>query len=210
MNEHKFSSVIISSWNLLCSFYNKAPQIEISDFVCFKDQSSAQVIIEENHQSDTLYLAVVFPDELKKNFESTGQLNPQTLSIVCEEVSHFFHLTSAAINESQISVLQLETLAEIDRFVSFLYWNTFHPEISLRPSVESCHQVCDLLFEQRKFVCEDKNLYQDAENIAFLHIQRAFSHCWTNQHFDARRFDSRARDYIANLFHAGHPILYTA
>lgn len=210
MNGPQFSRVIVSSWNLLCSFYNKHPDIDLAEFICFENKNSARVLLEENENEDTLYLAVVFPEELKKKFETSGQLYPQMLSVVCEEVSHFFHLASAAHQNSQISILQLETLAEIDRFVSFLYWNQFHPEIALKESLNNCYQVCDVLFEKRSFFSEHKLLYQDAEHLAFHHIQKAFSHCWTNQYFDARSFDNRAREYIAGLFRKGHPVLFSA
>lgn len=210
MTDQNFSRIIDSSWHLLCSFYDKKPNLEITDFIKFNTQLSPQVLVQENHDAETLYIAVIFPENMRTEYETTGHLSLQTLSAVCEEMSHFFHLSSAAEREAPISIFHLEALAEIDRFISFLHWNTFHPELALSESFNNCHQVCDALFERRIFSPGTEELYGDAESIALHHLRRAFAHCWTQQYFDSRNFDPNARRYIADLFQQGHPVLISA
>jgi hypothetical protein len=203
MNDSPFEFVITSSWNLLGRFYERKPELNILDFVCYANNHDARVLIDEHSEADTVFFSIEIPRNIKNDYEKEKKLDTQTLSVVCEELSHFYHLVAAAELEKSVGVLQLEALAEIDRFVSFLHWNTFHPEIAIEQRLSNCQQVYDILFEQRKFIATNQNLYRDAESLAFHHLRRAFSHCWTQRYIDTRAFDPRARKYISSLFHHG-------
>jgi len=203
MNDSRFELIITSSWNLLGRFYKRKPELNILDFVSYANNHDARVLIDEHSEADTVFCSIEIPLYIKNEYEKDKILDTQTLSVVCEELSHFFHLVAAAEIEKSVGILQLEALAEIDRFVSFLHWNTFHPEIALKQDLSNCQNVCDVLFEQRKFIAANQNLYRDAESLAFHHLQLAFSHCWTQRYIDTRAFDPRAQQYISSLFHHG-------
>jgi hypothetical protein len=192
-------SLISSSWIFLNSFYKQQPTLNIFDFIQFSQTSSPRVLVDDQSDSENCFLAIEFPETLKQSEENLTTHRTQTLSVICEEVSHFFHLVNAAQRMSRVSLLQLEALGEIDRFVCFLHWNAFFPDLSVLQKIDNCSDAVELLFERRHFEAPQKELYIDAEALAFYHLRRAFSHCWTQRYFDASQFDLRARKYILAL-----------
>jgi hypothetical protein len=196
MNEHRFDTLIDSIWSFLHGFYNREKAFEPRDFIIFAQHNSPRLLIDERPDTDEAFIAVEFPRTLRKDVINSSLLNPQSLSVVCEELSHFFHLTGAAELNHSISVLDLETIAEIDRFLCFMHWNDFYPAQKIRVNHENCHELCDTLFEKRTFRGSDEGLYRDAESRAFHHIKKAFSHCWTKRWIDTSRFDPVARAYL--------------
>lgn len=192
-------SLISSTWFFLNSFYEQKPSLNIFDFIQFSQTSSPRVLVDDQSDSECCFLAIEFPENLRQCEASLTAHRTQTLSVICEEVSHFFHLVNAAQHMTRVSVLQLEALGEIDRFVCFLHWNAFFPDLSLLQKIDNCSDAVELLFERRLFKTPHKELYIDAEDLAFYHLRRAFSHCWTQRYFDASQFDLRARKYILAL-----------
>jgi hypothetical protein len=210
MNDSNFELVITSSWEFLEKFYGHSPKINILDFVCVAEHADARVLIDEQSEQETVFLSIELPLMLKKNLSCGAGIHLQALSVIGEEVSHFFHLVCAAQRERPVSILQLEALAEIDRFLMFLHWDNFHPHLTLTKKFHNCAQVCDALFEQREFNSTAGALYRDAENLALHHLRRAFAHRWTQSHFDTRSFDPGVQTYLSHLFHRGRPALLSA
>jgi len=196
MNEQRFETLINSIWHFLHDFYHRNVSMSPVDFVVFANHTSPRILIEEQLESDEAFIAIEFPNNLQRQIVRDTNLKPDNLSVVCEEISHFFHITDAAENNYSISILELETLAEIDRFLCFMHWNDFFPSQRISQNHENCLDLCDTLFQNRKFRSENEALYIDAESRAFHHIRRAFSHCWTKRWIDTSQFDPLARNYF--------------
>jgi hypothetical protein len=210
MSGSNFDLLIQSSWFFLENFYQRQTELDVLDFVSVCENQNARVLIDEVIEQETVYLSIELPRELKDTLSAAVEIEPQALSVIGEEVSHFFHLVVAAQRERAVSVLQLEALAEIDRFLMFLHWNAFHPNILLNRNFQNCAQVCDTLFEQREFNSNTHTLYREAETLALHHLRKAFSHRWTQSHFDSRVFDPGAQAYLSHLFSAGRSALLSA
>jgi hypothetical protein len=199
MSQPSFETILTTSWNILESFYDNPAQIELLDYIRIGSGTASQVLLEEDVTQNTLFITAEFPMTLKQQVESSHSIELQTLSVVSEELSHLFHLVHAAQSETQLSVFQLECIAEIDRFISFLHWNAFSPEFPLPITITNCLQVCDVLFEARSFQTKDEALYREAESFAFYHLRNAFSHVWTQRELDTTKYDPAVRRYLTQL-----------
>ncbi|MEY2988166.1 MAG: hypothetical protein RJB13_1687 [Pseudomonadota bacterium] len=199
MSQLSFESMLAKSWSMLESFYDSPARIDLLDFIRMSCGENSQVLLEEDIAQNTLFITAEFPKELKQQVEKSDKLDLQVLSVVSEELSHLFHLVHAAQNETQLSVFQLECIAEIDRFISFLHWDAFCPEFPLPVSLTNCHQVCDVLFESRSFQTKNESLYREAESFAFFHLRNAFSHIWNQRELDKTTYDPLVKRYIMQL-----------
>lgn len=196
MNEHRFDSLITAIWSFLNNYYCRQAQLDPLDFVVISKTREARLLVDDSSDGEAAFVAIEFPGELKNSVVANENLQTQDFSVVSEEVSHFFHFLRSAENNSKISIFELETLAEIDRFICFLHWNDFYPQLAMQDRQENCLQLCDLLFENRRFTSANEQLYRDAESHAFHLLKRAFAHCWTKRWLDTSRFDPLARGYL--------------
>lgn len=202
MNEQRFDSLITSVWSFLNSYYRRQAQIDPLQFVVISQCREARLLVDDSSDVDAAFVAIEFPDELKNSVVANDNIQTQDFSVVSEEVSHFFHLLRCAEDNSKISILEMETLAEIDRFICFLHWNDFYPQLAMKDRLENCLQLCDLLFENRYFTSANEQLYRDAESHAFHLLKRAFAHCWNRRWLDTSRFDPLARSYLLERMNA--------
>jgi hypothetical protein len=196
MNDRRFALLINSIWNFLQNYYDEKSEIHPEEFIIFTSNGSPRLLIDEKPETDEAFIAIEFPVSIRNEVDSKSLLTAQNLSIVCEELSHFFHVTNAAQENYSISVLDLETIGEIDRFLCFMHWNDFFPNQSMAKKHENCLELCDMLFVHRTFQTSNEPLYFDAESRALHHIKKAFSHCWTKRWIDTSKFDSFARAYL--------------
>lgn len=199
MNLARFETVVQSNWTLLERFYEAPAAINPKDYIRISQDEGSRVLLTEDPACDTLFMTAEFSASIIRQLESSNSMAPQTLGVVSEELSHLFHLVHAATSETQVSAFQLECRAEIDRFITFLHWNSFFPEHPLSVKPENCFDVCDLLFEARTFSTEQELMYREAESFAFFHLKRAFSHVWARRQLDTRTYDAVARNYIRHL-----------
>lgn len=196
MNGNRFGTLITSAWNLLEDYYLQSDSLNPLDFVQLTQQNSSRLLIDDSSDDETAFVAIEFPATLHSSICANGEINPAELSLICEELSHFYHYSQAASRQTKISVFELETLAEIDRFICFMHWNDFFPQLKMNIQHENCLDLCALLFEKRNFEADNVQLYLDAESAALHHLKKAFAHCWSNRWIDTRRFDPRARLYF--------------
>lgn len=196
MNEHRFNSLISSVWSLLNNYYHRQFKLDPLEFVLISQNSGARLLVDDSSDCESAFVAIEFACELKQSIMTNESVQAQDLSVVSEEVSHFFHFLRCAEDHLPITLFELETLAEIDRFICFLHWNDFYPHLALECRQENCLQLCELLFEHRTFNTVNEQLYRDAESHAFHLIRRAFAHCWTRRWLDTTRFDPLARRYF--------------
>lgn len=202
MNHDRLEILIQLVWNFLHEYYERRVELNPIDFIVVSDHGEPRLLIDDTSDSESAYIAIEFPSVIKSALGTGVQINPQALSVVCEEISHFFHFSLAATHNFPISTLELETRAEIDRFVCFLHWNDFFPEHRMARQHDNCRELCDTLFESRIFKDPNHELYRNAESLAFHHLKKAFSHCWTRRWLNTECFDPHARRYLVERFGA--------
>ena len=143
---------------------------------------SSRVLFEEESESSDLFLGIHFCASLRTSIEENGH-SLQTLSVVAEETSHFLALADTASRGGQTSLLNLEVLGEIDRFLVFCHRFSFGGRTPLK-----LQAVLDLLFEQhplREGLSPEETLrYQEAEHLAFHYLKSAFGNTWSQSHVD--------------------------
>lgn len=199
MSLGRFGSVVQSNWALLEQFYEAPAAINPIEYTRTSQDEGSRVLLSEDPACDTLFMTAEFSTSIIQQLEGPDSLTPQTLAVVSEELSHLFHLVHAAASDTQVSAFQLECRAEIDRFVTFLHWNSFFPEHPLSVCPSNCFDVCDILFEARTFSTDQERMYREAESFAFFHLKRAFSHVWTRKQLDTSNYDTVAQKYITHL-----------
>ena len=103
-----------------------------------------------------------------------------TLGIIAEEVSHFQRIVEAAEHSTNVSLLDLEVLGEIDRFLFLFFLHLNDAPFGAKPSVTALDKIAQKIFCQRSFDQNSPNLslYIKAEAIALKHIRRAFECEW--------------------------------
>jgi hypothetical protein len=164
------------------------------------------VLVHEDHTLNEVSLGICFGNEFVEQL-SFALLTPHEVCVLAEETGHFFALAHAAVTSAKLSLFDLETLGEIDRFLALLHWNTFAGQLSptLRSQPVNLSEACDLLFAGDRFcrrVTKDTLMmrrYIEAEERAFFHIKSAFEHVWTSAFFNSGQVDMRASDYLRSL-----------
>lgn len=112
--------------------YDLDLDVDIQDFLvtpemCARlghDEAHASVFVREHDAGDEIELGVYIGeselDELSK-IDLTQAIHPQSFEIlvtVIEEVSHFAYLVFSASREQQVTQLELELQAEVDKYVT--------------------------------------------------------------------------------------------
>lgn len=165
------------------------PPVSLKDYVTTADEN--QTIVKECH--DGLEVMVLLQESLLKNIENMGDPRDfkiedlSCLAILIEELSHFNSIIWNAFQERQVSRLELEVQAEIDKLAVINEW------VKERKSLHESHIVFDLLFENFRLgewvLPEDQLIYLQAHEIA-----RKMARKWMS-------LDPTQRQaYIAELF----------
>jgi hypothetical protein len=157
---------------------------------------NGRVLIHES--SGELEIGIQFGCAFEKRFSRPYEIGFHEIGVVAEEVSHFRMVFLAAQVSQKISVLDLEVMGEIDRFVTLLHAHQFFSNV--RP-FESIAQVCELIFSQRSFSCNEQTqeLYLCAESVALAHLNKAFSVHWNSSFVDSLDALQKARSYLVDL-----------
>jgi hypothetical protein len=199
----KKSSLAISCTEAL-SILNQYYAFENQSFSdCFlmppKDNSlqDGQVLIQE--EADTIFLGVQFSEKILKAQEKES-LSPHEVCVLAEEMSHFQVLSECVAQDKKISVLELETLGEIDRFLCVMHWNALSfasPKLSYQ--WKNLHEVCDVVFTGERFREGNRELYIQAENKAFQCLKQAFADKWDCTHYNFERIHTGAQITLKSL-----------
>lgn len=125
-------------------------------------------LVNPRPQEDTLEIALFFDENLKKNLAANDpltRLNDENISDFCtviEGVSHFVYYLHKAALEHDITELEMELQAEIDKFVLLSFFAEALPHEK--------YQLLDLLFENYFLVAdllpEQAERYQTATGLA--------------------------------------------
>ena len=154
-------------------------------------------------EGDDLSIGIQFGRDLWKTLEE-APLSSHTLGVLAEETSHFLLCIDAFRHKSPITLLELETLGEIDRFLVLLHWAAWSPPQMppLGREWQNLHHLCDHVFTGDRFeMGPNTSLYVDAESLAFSHLQSAFKDVWDNSSFNPRSIPKGAVFYLQALRH---------
>jgi hypothetical protein len=179
-----------SALRILSSYYTFHSQHPIEQFLMEPLENTSQdgqVLFEENDED--VFIGIQFSKKIIHPHDSNF-LSPHQVSIIAEELSHFKLLSDCVQSEKKTSLLKLETLGEIDRFLCVMHWNSFElnsPKINR--DWKNIHEICDTVFTGNRFKDENNKIYIEAENLAFKHLKNYFA-----QHFYSYLF-------IFYLFH---------
>ncbi|WP_186645744.1 hypothetical protein [Fluviispira vulneris] len=191
------------SLNILARYYGLKSEENIEEFVLFPsediDAYSGQILFEENIENDEFFIGIQFGHKIYQEFENESIISLNSLAVVAEETSHFKLITDSVLAKSNLSKLEIETLGEIDRFLCLMHWNFENNLHKIERNWQNLHQICDEVFQGKRFK-ENKNpLYVDAEALAFKHLRQAFAKEWDSTHFNFAIPDKQACHYLTDL-----------
>jgi hypothetical protein len=209
-------SAVRSAELFLAKLYGFELDLKCEDFITKIDENlgpHGRVLVSQQpassgqeYQSNTeLQLGIEFGAELvqnlwkKDNSHVSQSLSISSMAIVIEEVSHFHLLTHAAFTQNPVSLLELEILGEIDRFVSLLYWNSWNNIFPLSKSWTNISQLCEELFGGIRFQKQTDPIYFQAETSAFKHLKSAFECIWDHSNLDVSFVPIKTINYLRNL-----------
>jgi hypothetical protein len=148
--------------------------------------------VQEDTDEDTLFLAIALGERIVKGLKDKSP-NAHQMAVLAEEVSHFLLIREAAQVGAQVSLLELEILGEIDRFLILLH--------NLMP--QNLEEMCDIVFRDRIFrEGVSSELYWKAEAKAFAELKIAFSHIWDASRCDVQRVDLKAAAHLRQFRHS--------
>jgi hypothetical protein len=160
--------------------------------------SPGQVFIEELEEE--VFIGIQFAKEIVGHMTTSQEVTPHDVSVLAEELSHFKFLADVVENEAKTSLLILETMGEIDRFLCVMHWNHMAMEnAKFTNHWKNIHEICDYVFTGDRFHHKDKKLYIDAENLAFKHLKAAFADKWDCTHYNFSEINQSAQNYLQPL-----------
>lgn len=164
---------------------------------------AGMVYCEESPATDEVFIGMQFGRALTENVSLEPSLSNHCLAVIAEETSHLQGILDACTGNHAISILDLEILGEIDRFLCLMHWNTM-PALCGLPFLatrwDNLHDICDVVFAGDRFGGQPpKPLYLDAEALALRHLQTAFKANWNSSRFDFTHSNKEAAQYLSKV-----------
>jgi hypothetical protein len=158
-----------------------------------------QILFEENIEDNEFFIGIQFGKEIFGDFENNDFVSLNSLAVVSEEISHFKIITDTVSLNSVISILEIEMLGEIDRFLCLMHWNAVNSQQKMNRDWKNLHDICDEVFVGNRFTGVNDKLYIDAEALAFKHLKEAFSQGWDSSYYDFTKINDKAKNYLSNM-----------
>jgi len=188
---------------ILEKYYHFSTTNSIQEFLIPPSSSipehSGQILFEEDKENEEFFIGVQFGTKIMNEFENNETISINSLSVLSEEMSHFKLLLDTVLNNTSISMLELEMLGEIDRFLCLMHWNQESSLQKLALTWQNLHDICDAVFIGDRFFGENKKLYIDAEALAFKHLKLAFKDDWDATYYDFSKINGKAKNYLATM-----------
>jgi hypothetical protein len=160
---------------------------------------NSRVLFEETDSAQDFFLGVYFSSNIVESFH-TEDISLDALSVLAEETSHLLALADTVLAGGQTSLLSLEILGEIDRFLVFFY----HFSVVENGPVKLM-EIKDLLFAQRSFRSQmsdgELTRYQLAETTALVFLQSALNQHWHSKYLDWQTLIRLSRTPLGVLRH---------
>jgi hypothetical protein len=120
------------------------------------------LIVEE----EELFIGLIFDPLVLRDLQESQTLRPENLEMFClavEGVSHFLCLMHRARHDRQVTALELELQAEVDKYVAALMLARRVPELS---SVQIRHLLYDRIALVENLCEQQTARYKDANSLA--------------------------------------------
>ena len=144
-----------------------------------------ELLLVRQPADETVEVALFLDTKLLHNlnendpFVSLNENNLNDFCILIEGISHFVYFLWKAHNQHQITQLELELQAEIDKYLMLLFYSKTNDEESLLT------HVFDALFEQFSLLeslsAENRERYMTASNLAMRYCHR-LQNQWKKNH----------------------------
>ncbi|APJ03093.1 hypothetical protein [Silvanigrella aquatica] len=205
-NNIKTNKIVLTCENILkiiSKYYNFTECESLENFVLPVSNSlpdnCGQILFEENPNEDELFIGIQFGKDIMQDFECNKIISLNSLAVVSEEISHFKILIDTVQLNSSVSLLEVEMLGEIDRFLCLMHWNEDSKEQKINNNWQNLHDICDAVFTGNRFTGVNDKLYIEAEGMAFKHLKEAFSKEWDTSHYDFTQINSKAKTYLTKM-----------
>jgi hypothetical protein len=189
--------------NIMSKYYCFSSCESLEDYVLPPSNNISdncgQILFEENEENKEFLIGIQFGKDIIYDFENNKIISLNSLAVVSEEVSHFKVLIDTVNLNSSISILEIEMLGEIDRFLCLMHWNTDGNYHKITNNWKNLHDICDTVFTGQRFTGVNDKLYIEAESIAFKHLKEAFSDVWDTTHYDFTKVNNKAKNYLSNI-----------
>lgn len=185
---------------ILSKYYRFCGVSKISHFLLPLSESvgsSGRVLVEE--VDSDIYIGIQFGSGFCGENMNSNFLSLHQVAVIAEESSHFQLISDAINQKTQISILELEILGEIDRFLCLMHWNQENLNHQIQHKWKNIHQICDLVFQGDRFQLENTDLYVKAEHLAFKHLKNAFSDEWDSTNYDFSNINPKASRYLSEF-----------
>ena len=209
MNRTSTPSVVTfcnASHKILSSYYGYVEKPVFEAFLLPANAelgNSGRVLLEHDSATNELFLGLQFGTELELLLAELTQnnqpLSGHVVAVIAEETSHLQALFDAVRIEAGISILNLEVLGEIDRFLTLMHWNTLSGQPPLSYQWRNLHDLCDFMFSGERFGEKTNPLYFDVEALALQHLKKAFAKEWDYTRTDFARVSKEAQSYLQQL-----------
>lgn len=166
--------------HLLC-VYSLEQDLRVSDFLISDEElldlvphcdlqnaPKEMFLVKAKPEEDTMEIALFLNEDLKSNLHKIDPLEnlcAENISDFCaliEGVSHFVYYVQKANQNQNVSQLELELQAEVDKYVLL--------SLFLKSESREHHRVLDMLFENyflhQNLTDEQKHRYQTASDLA--------------------------------------------
>lgn len=186
---------------ILNLYYNFQSIPDVKNFILAPQangQYEGQILFEEREEE--VYIGIQFAQEIHENMKENNSVSAHQMCVIAEELSHFQFISDVVTQGKKTTLLTLETLGEIDRFLCIMHWNHFagnNAKINL--DLKNIHEICDYVFTGDRFQTENKKLYIEAENLAFKHLKEAFSDKWDYSYYNFSSISKPAKIYLHTL-----------
>lgn len=202
------SQICESSFNILAHYYNFRLSFAFHDFIlpASQKEQNSKVLFEETEKE--FFIGIQFEKQIfdeinfienKTSQSKTKYISLNTAAVIAEEISHFKLILDGFENNKRISLVDLETLGEIDRFLCLMHWNEKNKIIKICHNWKNIHDICDHLFLGNRFKYTNNCLYEKAECNAFLHLKNAFKNEWDSTRYNFSKINLFAAQYFQKL-----------
>ena len=205
-DNYKAKNIILGCENLLKIMSKYYCFVNCESLDCFVLPPSdnipgncGQILFEENFENDIFFIGIQFGKEIVGDFENNDFISLNSLAVVSEEISHFKIISDTVSLKSTISILEIEMLGEIDRFLCLMHWNYENNFQKINKDWKNLHDICDEVFVGNRFTGVNDKLYIDAEALAFRHLKEAFSQEWDSSYYDFSKINDKAKNYLSNM-----------
>jgi len=145
------SSCIKSVFQFFEEYYNTATGLDINQFIKVHNKNNhnpGELLIKNDLKSSNVDISLLFNQDIYEASENPKNNNFSKISVLIEEISHFYYFACSHNKGRNITLLELEIQSEIDRILAAYLC----PEIFTRIHAQSLlHQMLFKKYQQPQY-----------------------------------------------------------